>query len=256
MTGSSRYFASRIARRFAPCLVLAAMATTVPVTFELDGAGFQLEPAAAFAKSGKGKGGTRDDDDDDRDDRKDRDRADDRDGDRDGDRAGDDDRDHDGDRDDGAEDSDRKDRRRTPGPPDDPRGVVRVELSTTGINVIYRDGSREGLSNGLYRREDASGRVLASRAATGADRVRLRALAGGRAVPATRTAAPDADPTVQGHPKRIRLRNNDVIVEYTDGWTEAVERGRYRLTDRYGHVAVNRKATEDDIARLRALAGR
>ncbi|MCB1348916.1 MAG: hypothetical protein KDK11_09820, partial [Maritimibacter sp.] len=59
-----------------------------------------------------------------------------------------------------------------------------------------------------------------------------------------------------GVPKTIRLRGNDVIVEYTNGWTEAVERNRYSLKDRYGHVAVERAATDADRTRLRALAGR
>lgn len=255
MTGSPRHLAARIVKPIVLFLVVAAIATTAPVAIHHDEAGLRLEPAAALAKSGKGKDGSRDDDDDD-----DREEDDDDRDDRDDDDRDDDDRD---DRDDGGRDrnrdrnhDDRNDKPRRSGSDDDPRTVVRVELTGTGINVIYHDRSREVLSNGMYRREDASGRVLDIRAATGADLVRLRALAGGRAVPATAATTPEADPVMQGHPKLIRLRGNDVIVDYTDGWTEAVERGRYRLTDRYGHIAVDRPATGDDRARLRALAGR
>ena len=257
MTPSPRSFASSIGRRLAACLVLAALASSVPVTFDIGADGFRLDPAAAHAKSGKGKDGTRDDDEDeDRDDDNDRDEDDDEDR----DEREDDDRDED--RDDGSEDerndgaavSAGSDGRRGSGSGDDPGDVGRVELTATGINIIYRDGSREVLANGMYRREDASGRVLDSRAATGADLVRLRALAGGRAVATTTTTAPDAAAT--GVPKTIRLRGNDVIVEYTNGWTEAVERNRYSLKDRYGHVAVERAATDADRTRLRALAGR
>ncbi|MCB1356939.1 MAG: hypothetical protein KDK53_10735 [Maritimibacter sp.] len=244
---------------------MAAVATMAPVTVDHVGTGFRLEPAAAFAKSGKGKGGSRDDDDDDDrddddDDRDDRDDDDKDDDDRDDDDKDDDDRDDDdpGGRNDGGDNGangdGRTDTRRDTGSGHDPRDVVRVTLTANGITIVYRDGSRDVLSNGTFRREDASGRVLDSRAATGADLVRLRALAGGRAVPAA-TTAPAPDPVPQGHPKWIRLRGNDVIVGYTDGWTEAVENGRYRLTDRYGHIAVNRPETAGDRARLRALAG-
>ena len=249
MTPSPRSFASSIGRRLAACLVLAALASSVPVTFDIGADGFRLDPAAAHAKSGKGKDGTRDDDEDeDRDDDEDRDEREDDDRDEDRDDGSEDERD------DGAAVSAGSDGRRGSGSGDDPGDVGRVELTATGINVIYRDGSRELLANGMYRREDASGRVLDSRAATGADLVRLRALAGGRAVATTTTTAPDAAAT--GVPKTIRLRGNDVIVEYTNGWTEAVERNRYSLKDRYGHVAVERAATDADRTRLRALAGR
>ena len=249
MTPSPRSFASSIGRRLAACLVLAALASSVPVTFDIGADGFRLDPAAAHAKSGKGKDGTRDDDEDeDRDDDEDRDEREDDDRDEDRDDGSEDERD------DGAAVSAGSDGRRGSGSGDDPGDVGRVELTATGINIIYRDGSRELLANGMYRREDASGRVLDSRAATGADLVRLRALAGGRAVATTTTTAPDAAAT--GVPKTIRLRGNDVIVEYTNGWTEAVERNRYSLKDRYGHVAVERAATDADRTRLRALAGR
>ena len=249
MTPSPRSFASSIGRRLAACLVLAALASSVPVTFDIGADGFRLDPAAAHAKSGKGKDGTRDDDEDeDRDDDEDRDEREDDDRDEDRDDGSEDERD------DGAAVSAGSDGRRGSGSGDDPGDVGRVELTATGINIIYRDGSREVLANGMYRREDASGRVLDSRAATGADLVRLRALAGGRAVATTTTTAPDAAAT--GVPKTIRLRGNDVIVEYTNGWTEAVERNRYSLKDRYGHVAVERAATDADRTRLRALAGR
>ena len=40
----------------------------------------------------------------------------------------------------------------------------------------------------------------------------------------------------------LRARGRDVTVTYTNGWTEIVQRGRYKLTDRYGHVAVDRTA--------------
>ena len=249
MTPSPRSFASSIGRRLAACLVLAALASSVPVTFDIGADGFRLDPAAAHAKSGKGKDGTRDDDEDeDRDDDEDRDEREDDDRDEDRDDGSEDERD------DGAAVSAGSDGRRGSGSGDDPGDVGRVELTATGINIIYRDGSRELLANGMYRREDASGRVLDSRAATGADLVRLRALAGARAIATTTTTATDAAAT--GVPKTIRLRGNDVIVEYTNGWTEAVERNRYSLKDRYGHVAVERAATDADRTRLRALAGR
>ncbi|MEZ5768927.1 MAG: hypothetical protein R3D80_15615 [Paracoccaceae bacterium] len=56
MTPSPRSLASPIGRRLAACLVLAALATAVPVTFDIGADGFRLDPAAAHAKSGKGKG--------------------------------------------------------------------------------------------------------------------------------------------------------------------------------------------------------
>ncbi|MCB1330823.1 MAG: hypothetical protein KDK28_15910, partial [Maritimibacter sp.] len=108
MTGSSPSTASRATLRIALCLGLAAMATAMPVTFAGDAAGFRLDTAAAFAKSGRGKDGTRDNDEDRAEDRDDRD-DDDRD-DRDDDDH--DDGDHDDeDRDDEDRDQDRNDDR-------------------------------------------------------------------------------------------------------------------------------------------------
>ncbi len=234
-------------RRAVLLLALAGLAAALPVGLRFGPDGPGLAAAVALAESGKGKDGDgrddddRDDDDDDDDDHRDDDRDDDDDG---------DDRD-----DDDGVDRDDRDRGSDGG---GSRGwgadkVTRAEVTATGIVVTYRDGSREILANGTYQRIDATGKILEQRPATGADLVRLRAHAGGRVTPGVSAGAPSAPP---GQPAKIHIRGRDVTVTYTNGWTEAVERGRYRLTDRYGHVAVKRAATASDRNRLMGLAGR
>ncbi|MEZ5768928.1 MAG: hypothetical protein R3D80_15620 [Paracoccaceae bacterium] len=90
-------------------------------------------------RAAREKDGTRDEDEDeDEDDDDDRDEEDDDREDKDGDEREDDDRDDD--RDDGAAVSAGSDGRHGSGSGDDPGDVGRVELTATGINVIYRDG--------------------------------------------------------------------------------------------------------------------
>lgn len=51
-----------------------------------------------------------------------------------------------------------------------------------------------------------------------------------------------------------RFDRGRMAVRYTDGWTEAVTEGRYRLTDRLNRVVVDRPARPGDSIRLRAAA--
>jgi hypothetical protein len=54
--------------------------------------------------------------------------------------------------------------------------VVKLEVSASGIEVTYSDGSREEIENGRYEAKDSSGRTIVERAATQADIDRLNAL--------------------------------------------------------------------------------
>ncbi len=51
-----------------------------------------------------------------------------------------------------------------------------------------------------------------------------------------------------------RISSDDnVEIEYANGWQEWIRNGRYRLTDPKGRTVSNRWARPDDLARLRRL---
>lgn len=226
-------------------LTLAVLFLAAPFAVGFDrNRGISITAATARAESGPGKygdgvsGGDRDDDRDDHDD-------DDQ----------DDDRDADDDEGDGRKDDDRS---LSSSPKSGSGGmtsgadILRIEISASGIVVIYASGTREMIANGIYVREDRRGHVVERRRATGADSVRLRAIAAGRRD--LTTATKPLDPSAQ--PVRIRISGRSVIVRYSNGWSEEVRGSRYRLTDRHGRTVSDRAATAADRDRLMALAGR
>ncbi|MDT8856226.1 hypothetical protein RNZ50_14590 [Paracoccaceae bacterium Fryx2] len=54
--------------------------------------------------------------------------------------------------------------------------VAKVEVSARGIEVEYRNGSKEEIENGIYERKNAANRTVEERPATQADIDRLMAL--------------------------------------------------------------------------------
>lgn len=54
--------------------------------------------------------------------------------------------------------------------------IVKVEVSDTGIEVRYGDGTKEEIENGRYERKNSAGRTVEERPATQADFDRLSAL--------------------------------------------------------------------------------
>lgn len=54
--------------------------------------------------------------------------------------------------------------------------VSNIEVSSSGVEVRYSDGTREEIDNGRYEREDAAGRMVEQRPATQADIDRLMSL--------------------------------------------------------------------------------
>lgn len=54
-------------------------------------------------------------------------------------------------------------------------GVTKVEVSSTGVEVTYADGTKEEIENGRYERKNAAGRTVEQRPATQADIDRLLA---------------------------------------------------------------------------------
>lgn len=133
--------------------------------------------------------------------------------------------------------------------------VIRVEVLSNGVIVHFSDGSREQIIDGVYSRIRPNGSVQQSHRASGADIVRIRLLASGQGVRST-TATVAANDTAPAHPIRIRLGRRSVSVDYSNGWTEVVEDGQYRMVDRYGNTILSRPASQADFDRLRALAGR
>ncbi len=47
----------------------------------------------------------------------------------------------------------------------------------------------------------------------------------------------------------------DLHLRYANGWDERILNGRYRLVDPQGRTVANRRATHEDLARMRALVG-
>lgn len=58
----------------------------------------------------------------------------------------------------------------------DGSGVQKIEVSSSGVEVTFSDGTREEIENGRYERKDASGQTVEERAATQADLDRLLGL--------------------------------------------------------------------------------
>ncbi|MCB2125521.1 MAG: hypothetical protein H6897_15210 [Rhodobacteraceae bacterium] len=54
--------------------------------------------------------------------------------------------------------------------------VTKIEVSSSGMEVTYSDGSREEIGNGRYERKNSAGRTVEERQATQADIDRLLAL--------------------------------------------------------------------------------
>jgi hypothetical protein len=205
-------------------LILAAALVLAPLTVVPSTSGIGTIAAVALAGDGdsgggrgRGRGGDVDDDDD----------------------GDDDDGDDAGNRGRGRGGSDQSDYR---------GGILRIEVSSSGIEVRYVDGSRERIERGRYEFRDAAGRTVERRRATGADVSRLRALSENAAV----RGAPGA--RLQDRSLRaLSVRGGDIRVDYTNGWSEEIRSGTYRLIDAFGRIVVHRPATEED--RVRMLAG-
>jgi len=60
--------------------------------------------------------------------------------------------------------------------PGDVSGVRKFEVSSSGVEVTYSDGTREEIENGRYERKNAAGQTVEQRPATQADLDRLLAL--------------------------------------------------------------------------------
>ena len=199
-------------------LILAAALVLAPLTVVPSTSGFGTIAAVALAGDGdgdsgggrgRGRGGDVDDDDD-------------------GDDAG--------------------NRGRGRGGSDHRGGILRIEVSSSGIEVRYVDGSRERIERGRYEFRDAAGRTVERRRATGADVSRLRALSENAAV----RGSPGARLQERGL-RALSVRGGEIRVDHTNGWSEEIRSGTYRLIDAFGRIVVHRPATEED--RVRMLAG-
>lgn len=222
-------------------VALATLISAAPYTprFSAEG-GLQLEPAYAFAKSGKGKSGSgRDDDDDD-------DRDDDDDDDRDDDDDDDDDR--------SSRSGSKKGSSQSGSTPTGSASITKVETTANGIEVRYADGTKEEIENGRYERKNAQNRTVEERPATGADISRLRSLANGISI--KNVSASGQGGTAGSRPTKIERQGNNIEVNYANGWKEEIEFGRYELKDPFNRTVVERTATAADIRRLQSVANR
>lgn len=102
-----------------------------------------------------------------------------------------------------------------------------------GLWRLYADGSRERLANGRYERQDHTGRVIAQRRATAADRAGFTRIGRGENLEAV-----------------AELRGDGLTITDRAGWQEELRGGTYRLTDPRGNLVTRRAATPDDIARI------
>ncbi|WP_260063776.1 hypothetical protein [Ruegeria sp. B32] len=237
-------------------MALATLISAAPYTpkFSTEG-GLQLEPAYAFAKSGKGKSGSGRDDDDDDDDREDDDDDDREDDDDDRDDDDDDDRDDDDDDDDDDRSSrsgSKKGSSQSGSTPTGSAGITKVETTANGIEVRYADGTKEEIENGRYERKNAQNRTVEERPATGADISRLRSLANGISI--KNVSASGQGGTAGSRPTKIERQGNNIEVNYANGWKEEIEFGRYELKDPFNRTVVERTATAADIRRLQSVA--
>ncbi len=128
--------------------------------------------------------------------------------------------------------------------------VTRVEEGRSGVEVVYSNGVREEIENGRYEQKDAAGRTVIERPATAADIERIRGnvrASGFR----QRLRVP-----ISGDVSEVEVGRSGVEVRYANGWKEELEAGRYELKDPNGNTVVERVATSEDLARMRAISGR
>ena len=171
-------------------------------------------------------------------------------GDDDGEDGGDDD-DDDGDDDDGEDNADNqsgKNKRAVP-VPSPSLAISRIEVSNTGIEIRYADGTREEIEHGVYELKGRNGKTLLERRATGPDILRLRALAERVSIRSVTRGKPSKTGVA-----RAEVNRNDIEIRYANGWLEIIKRGRYLLQDPYNRTVVQRPATAKDRRRLSKLA--
>ena len=166
--------------RIAIILGTAAFITAMPFQVELGSADgiLTVKSSQALAKSGDddgdddkgGSGGSGGDDDDDDDHSGSGGSGDD---DSDDDDSNDDDSDDDDSSDDSSSDGSSSSSDGTTGGSSDGVGVSKIEVSSSGVEVEYSDGTKEEIENGRYERKNSAGRTVEERPATQADIDRL-----------------------------------------------------------------------------------
>lgn len=124
-----------------------------------------------------------------------------------------------------------------------------VAKLANGARVTFSDGSITEISNGQFRRINASGRVVERRRAQGTDVARMRAYFESMASKTT-TPTPKPAPKVNAPAVRAFYRGQNIEIVYANGWREMVSFGQYSLTDQFGRSVASRKATQADITRL------
>ena len=127
--------------------------------------------------------------------------------------------------------------------PDAAGGSGRGDDGEGGFYQIqFLDGHFEQIQNGTFLRTNQSGRTVEQRPASRRDLARLNGYRNGPAgtVQSVIVLAPS---------------RNEAEVRDDAGWIEIVQKGTYRLTDPNGNLVTRRKATGDDLARIRAMAG-
>lgn len=127
--------------------------------------------------------------------------------------------------------------------------ISRIEVSNSGIEIRYADGTREEIERGVYELKDRNGKTLLERRATGPDISRLRALAERVSIRSVTRGKPSLSGVA-----RAKLTRNDIEIEYANGWVETIKRGRYLLKDPFNRTVVQRPATAQDRRRMSILA--
>ena len=171
--------------RIAIILGTAAFITAMPFQVELGSADgiLTVKSSQALAKSGDddgdddkggsgGSGGGDDDDDDDNSGSGGSGDDDDDSNDDDSDDSDDDSSDDDS-SDDSSSDGSSSSSGGTTGGSSDGVGVSKIEVSSSGVEVEYSDGTKEEIENGRYERKNSAGRTVEERPATQADIDRL-----------------------------------------------------------------------------------
>ena len=130
-------------------------------------------------------------------------------------------------------------------------GARAVSITPDGIVVTFNDGARADIRNGHYSFQDPGGDVVESRRATGADIALMKSITNG-----LQAARPGAPGQRGARVVRAETTPNRVRVSYSNGWTEEIRRGTYRLVDGFGNAVISRPASEADRKRLARLAGR
>lgn len=108
----------------------------------------------------------------------------------------------------------------------------------------FNDGHTEIVRRGQFERKDGAGRVVERRPATGAD---LRRPSG--------YGASDAGRARLKSLIMVSSSRNALQVIDLNGWSELVENGRHQLNDPNGNLVAKRAATQDEVVRIRAMAG-